>query len=92
MQPRIAIAGLLVTLAACGQTDRMPPTSPLSPDAASLSRGGEAGVVFTLSNSAAGNAVLVFDRSASGALTSAGSYPTGGTGTGAGLARRAPSR
>jgi 6-phosphogluconolactonase (cycloisomerase 2 family) len=43
------------------------------------------GVVFTLGNQAAGNAVLVYDRSAAGTLTPAGSYPTGGNGTGAGL-------
>jgi 6-phosphogluconolactonase (cycloisomerase 2 family) len=43
------------------------------------------GVVFTLSNQAAGNAVLVYDRSAAGTLTPAGSYPTGGLGSGGGL-------
>jgi 6-phosphogluconolactonase len=43
------------------------------------------GAVFTLGNSPAGNAVLVYDRDASGALTPAGSYATGGTGTGANL-------
>jgi 6-phosphogluconolactonase (cycloisomerase 2 family) len=43
------------------------------------------GVVFTLSNQAAGNAVLVYDRSATGTLTPAGSYPTGGLGSGGGL-------
>jgi len=37
------------------------------------------------SNSAAGNAVLVFARQADGALGSMMSYPTGGMGTGAGL-------
>jgi 6-phosphogluconolactonase (cycloisomerase 2 family) len=43
------------------------------------------GVVFTLSNQASGNAVLVYDRSAGGTLTPAGSYPTGGNGSGGGL-------
>jgi DNA-binding beta-propeller fold protein YncE len=43
------------------------------------------GVVFTLGNQPGGNAVLVYDRSAGGTLTPAGSYPTGGNGTGAGL-------
>ncbi|MEO6527724.1 MAG: beta-propeller fold lactonase family protein [Gemmatimonadaceae bacterium] len=85
MQPRVAIAGALVAITACGQIDELPPTSPLSPGSASASRGSEPGAAFTLSNSPAGNAVLVFARSSHGALTSAGSYPTGGTGTGAGL-------
>ena len=47
--------------------------------------GGNRGVVYTLTNSAAGNAVAVFERSSNGALTAAGSVPTGGLGTGAGL-------
>ena len=42
-------------------------------------------VVFTLGNQPGGNAVLAYDRSAGGTLTPAGSYPTGGNGTGAGL-------
>jgi 6-phosphogluconolactonase (cycloisomerase 2 family) len=41
------------------------------------------GRVFTESNAATGNAVLVFDRDAAGALRPAGSIPTGGLGTGA---------
>jgi 6-phosphogluconolactonase (cycloisomerase 2 family) len=40
--------------------------------------------VYTSTNSAAGNAVLAFDR-ADGSLTPAGSFATGGTGTGASL-------
>lgn len=43
------------------------------------------GAVFALTNSPAGNAVLVYDRAADGSLTPAGTYATGGTGTGAGL-------
>jgi 6-phosphogluconolactonase (cycloisomerase 2 family) len=46
---------------------------------------GAAGAVYTETNSASGNAVLVYSRSASGALSSAGSVSTGGQGTGAGL-------
>ena len=46
---------------------------------------GETGAVFALTNSPAGNAVVVFNRGADGTLTPAGSYPTGGVGTGAGL-------
>lgn len=47
--------------------------------------GAKVGAVFTLTNAAAGNAVLVFDRSSDGTLTPAGSVPTGGVGSGAGL-------
>jgi 6-phosphogluconolactonase len=43
------------------------------------------GAVYALTNSPAGNAVLVYDRSADGSLLPAASYPTGGTGNGAGL-------
>src|SRR5262249_41350865 len=41
--------------------------------------------VYTMSNAAGGNHILVFDRRADGALSPAGSVPTGGEGTGAGL-------
>lgn len=43
------------------------------------------GAVYTLTNATAGNAVAVFDRSADGKLEAAGTYATGGLGTGAGL-------
>lgn len=46
---------------------------------------GEAGAVYALSNAPDGNVVLVWDRAADGTLTPAGSYPTGGLGTGGGL-------
>ena len=43
------------------------------------------GAVYVLSNGTAGNSVLVYARNEDGSLTPAGSYPTGGNGTGAGL-------
>ena len=43
------------------------------------------GAVYFLDNAAGGNHVLAYDRSASGQLTSKGSFATGGTGTGAAL-------
>ena len=46
---------------------------------------GTPGAVYVLTNSAAGNEVAVFDRSADGTLSPAGAYATGGLGTGAGL-------
>jgi 6-phosphogluconolactonase (cycloisomerase 2 family) len=47
--------------------------------------GREPGAVFALTNSPAGNAVVVYRRAADGSLTPAGSHPTGGLGSGAGL-------
>jgi 6-phosphogluconolactonase (cycloisomerase 2 family) len=51
----------------------------------SLSANAAAGAVYTLNNSSSGNAVLVFSRSADGQISSAGTFSTGGTGTGKGL-------
>jgi hypothetical protein len=42
--------------------------------------GDGAGAVYTLTNAASANAVFVFDRAASGELTAAGSFATGGRG------------
>lgn len=77
---RILAVLAAVTLAAC--TDRSNPLQP-TPD---LSQATAApGSVFTMSNAAAGNAILRFDRAPDGTLTPAGEIPTGGLGTGAGL-------
>lgn len=46
---------------------------------------GHLGAVYALTNDPAGNAVLVWDRAPDGTLTAAGSYATGGLGSGAGL-------
>ena len=46
---------------------------------------GSPGAVYVLSNDAAGNAVLVFDRQSNGALVPAGAVSTGGFGSGGGL-------
>jgi 6-phosphogluconolactonase (cycloisomerase 2 family) len=43
------------------------------------------GAVFALTNSAAGNAVAYYSRSAQGALSLVGTFPSGGAGTGANL-------
>lgn len=47
--------------------------------------GPAAGAVYALTNSPAGNAVVAYRRADDGSLTPAGTYATGGTGTGAGL-------
>jgi 6-phosphogluconolactonase (cycloisomerase 2 family) len=59
--------------------------APLSTSAHAAPRTAGRGAVYVLSNQPAGNAVLRFDRQADGTLVQAGSYPTGGTGTGGGL-------
>jgi 6-phosphogluconolactonase len=41
---------------------------------------GTAGVVYTMTNSPGGNAIEAYARAADGALTPAGTYPTGGNG------------
>jgi 6-phosphogluconolactonase len=41
--------------------------------------------VYVLTNDPGGNAVVVYSRSGDGSLTPAGSFPTGGAGSGAGL-------
>jgi 6-phosphogluconolactonase len=43
------------------------------------------GYVYTLSNQVAANSVLVYTRSSTGQINAAGSYSTGGAGTGTGL-------
>ena len=45
----------------------------------------QAGELYTVTNSPAGNAVKVFDRAGNGSLTAAGEFATGGSGTGGGL-------
>jgi len=43
------------------------------------------GAVYTVSNAASGNEIIVYERSANGTLAFQGSYSTGGLGSGAGL-------
>jgi len=57
----------------------------LTPPVLASADGGDAGVVYTLSNASAGNEVLVFQRAPNGSLSPAGTFATGGLGTGAGL-------
>jgi 6-phosphogluconolactonase len=78
------LAFFVAVLGACSR-DATSPNGAI-PGSPALSRGGsDVGAVFTLSNSAAGNAVIAFGRSADGSLTPAGSFATLGNGTGAGL-------
>ena len=67
------LAFFVAILGACSRDATSPNGAILASPA--LSRGGsDVGAVFTLSNSAAGNAVLAFGRSADGSLTPAGSF------------------
>jgi hypothetical protein len=59
-------------------------TAALSLSAGPVASAGAPGAVYALTNSTAGNAV-VYDRGGDGSLSPAGSYATGGAGTGAGL-------
>ena len=70
---RAALAALVVIAALLASTT------------GTLAAPGNTGAVYTSTNAAAGNAVVVFDRAADGSLTQAGSYATGGLGTGSGL-------
>lgn len=45
----------------------------------------DVGAVYTMSNAAEGNAVVVYRRAWDGTLSPSASYPTGGSGTGGGL-------
>src|SRR5262245_11482722 len=56
----------------------------LAVSAAAMAAGGS-GAVYVISNAPSGNAVLMFDRMNDGTLVAAGSVPTGGNGSGAGL-------
>ncbi len=47
-----------------------------------IARADEAGVLYTMDNAAGANHVLAFERHANGRLTTAGSFATGGAGTG----------
>jgi len=74
---------LILVLAGC-QDDQIPITGPNNTQPFSK-KGNNVFAVYTLSNSPAGNEVIMFRRGASGHLSMSGSYSTGGTGTGSGL-------
>jgi 6-phosphogluconolactonase (cycloisomerase 2 family) len=69
---------------ACGQATDNESSTPVDAEEALMGHHDE-GAVFTMSNAAAGNTVLAFRRMQDGSLETAGEYPTGGLGSGAGL-------
>lgn len=80
---RVALAALSATALTAGVANAQSATAQKNPPAK-----GASGVdlrtagVFTLSNQRVGNEVIAFARAADGTLTRAGSYATGGTGSG----------
>jgi 6-phosphogluconolactonase len=79
----------LVTFALAACSDQAPITAPGNLDDAALARGegsrgrdSRAGAVFAMTNQPTGNDIVAFTRAADGSLTSAGTFPTGGLGTG----------
>jgi 6-phosphogluconolactonase len=89
MKRHLAVLGLAAAVVAACEPNR----SITDPDASIQARAerddddrdGGPGAVYTITNAAAGNAVVVYARASNGALSSGVTYPTGGTGTGAGL-------
>jgi 6-phosphogluconolactonase len=71
----LPILGALTVLSLCAITVRVNA-------ATEVKHSNEAGAVYVSTNESAGNAVLVFNRSADGTLTPAASFSTGGLGTG----------
>ncbi|MEP7346940.1 MAG: beta-propeller fold lactonase family protein [Gemmatimonadaceae bacterium] len=84
MMKRTMTALTLVFAAACSRDETLP-LGPNSATALLTTAAPTVSQLYTESNDVSANAILAFDRAADGSLTPAGSYPTGGTGTGAGL-------
>lgn len=86
--PLALALGVAAFAAACSDQ----PTGPLQAlDAAGSVTTSDAGpgVVYVTSNATGGNQILAFERDSDGQLEPAIAYPTGGTGTGAGLGNQA---
>lgn len=83
----VVLQGVVVSgvfLGACN-ADHVMSTEVANASFNSVSASGASGIVYTENNSPAGNSVMVYSRAADGSLSYTGQYPTGGTGTGAGL-------
>ncbi len=79
---RLALVFAALALAACADQDPTGPAAGVLQARADAEQSG--GAVYVMSNDAMANAVLTFARAADGTLTSAGSFPTGGAGSGSG--------
>lgn len=78
------IVAAVAALGACSSPDKNGTAEPINP---AFNRSGTPanGAVFTSTNAVSGNAILAFSRATDGTLSAAGSYATGGEGTGGGL-------
>lgn len=85
MNKHLAILSLAALVAACDANRVATDPHASRRDAAELDGGYGPRAVYTITNQVAGNAVVVFARATDGTLTAAGSFATGGTGTGASL-------
>jgi len=89
----IAIAISMLVLASCQKDRKLLSENDATIEAASKpnnnksneDEGSGKGHVYTLSNQKSENKVIDYRRAANGSLTLAGSFSTGGTGTGGGL-------
>jgi len=72
-----AVVGLIATVGIF--------VAPFATGAALADEDQNSGSVYTMTNAAGGNSVLVFHRQADGTLSAAGAFATGGDGSGAGL-------
>lgn len=76
---------VLVALLAAGCSADRSPADPLTESSAAATRRHQDGFVATASNASAGNAIMVFPRSADGSLGDPQAFATGGAGTSGGL-------
>jgi len=85
MKHLATLAFAAVAVAACEPNHSV--TAPIQASQLAQLDDGDTGprAVYTITNQVAGNAVAVFARSGDGTLTAAGTFATGGAGTGAGL-------
>jgi 6-phosphogluconolactonase (cycloisomerase 2 family) len=94
MQMRNSLLALLISSAtvACGGGDGIAGSADRSATEGVLGTGSSLqgpGAVYLMSNATGSNEIIVFDRAADGQVTPAGTYPTGGIGTGGGLGNQA---
>lgn len=87
MRKHLAVLGLAAAVVAACEPNRGATDPDASIQASAQRDDDDRGprAVYTISNAAAGNAVVVYARAADGTLSPAVTYPTGGTGTGASL-------
>ena len=81
----VAAAALSLFFMACKKGNETIIPEEATASARASGKAGIAGYVYTLSNQASANSVLVYSRMTSGEISYVTSYPTGGNGTGAGL-------